>query len=79
MAQVGQPISIIPLTGIPEIKPNDDIVKITLEAVSDSGLSIDMGDVLVFAQKIISKAENRIVDLNKVSPSQSLPLCAYFI
>ena len=69
MPKSGQPISIIPLTGIPEIKPNDDIVKITLEAAIDSGLSIDMGDVLVFAQKIISKAENRIVDLNRVSPS----------
>ncbi len=62
-------ISIIPVTNIPEIKPDDDLVKIVLEAASDSGLSIEGGDVLVFAQKIISKAENRIVDLNNVSPS----------
>ncbi len=62
-------ISIIPVPNIPEIKPDDDLVKIVLEAASASGLSIEDGDVLVFAQKIISKAENRIVDLNNVSPS----------
>lgn len=69
MPESRRSISIIPVTNIPEIKPDDDLVKIVLEAASDSGLSIEGGDVLVFAQKIISKAENRIVDLNNVSPS----------
>jgi len=69
MPKSGQPISIIPINGIPEIKPKDDLVTIVLESVSDSELSIDSGDVLVFAQKVISKAENRIVDLNNVSPA----------
>lgn len=69
MPQSRQSISIIPVTGIPEIKPNDDLVEIVLDAAIDSGLSIEGGDILVFAQKIVSKAENRIVDLNNVTPS----------
>ena len=69
MTMSRQAISIIPVTAVPEIEPNDDLATIVLKAVSDTGLSIDEGDVLVFAQKIISKAENRIVDLNDVSPS----------
>jgi len=69
MPQSRQSISIIPVTGIQEIKPNDDLVEIVLDAAIDSGLSIEGGDILVFAQKIVSKAENRIVDLNNVTPS----------
>lgn len=62
-------ISIIPVTGIPEIKPGDDLVGIVSRALSEQGLSLLDGDILVFAQKIISKAEGRIVDLGSVEPS----------
>jgi len=69
MTKPTQTISIIPINGIPEIKPNDDLVVIIHKAITDSGLTIEQGDILIFAQKIISKAENRIVDLNNVNPS----------
>jgi len=62
-------ISIIPLRGIPEIKPGDDLVSIVSRSASDQGLSFLDGDIVVFAQKIISKAEGRIVELGKVKPS----------
>ncbi|MFI5323041.1 MAG: coenzyme F420-0:L-glutamate ligase [Thermodesulfobacteriota bacterium] len=62
-------ISIIPVRGIPEINPGDDLVKLVAQAVKEQGLSIRDGDILVFAQKIISKAEGRIVRLSDVEPS----------
>lgn len=69
MAESPESISIIPVRGIPEIRPGDDLVKIVCLAVKERGLSILDGDIVVFAQKIISKAENRIVKLNEVEPS----------
>lgn len=62
-------ISIIPVRGLPEIKPGDDLVSIVSRSVSVQGLSFLEGDVVVFAQKIISKAEGRIVKLGEVKPS----------
>jgi len=69
MADTPDTISIIPVRGIPEIMPGDDLVKVVSRAVKDRGLSILDGDIVVFAQKIISKAENRIVRLSEVEPS----------
>lgn len=62
-------ITLIPVAGIPEIQVGDDLVKIVSDAVSAGGLRIENEDVLVFAQKIVSKSEGRIVDLNDVEPS----------
>ena len=69
MTKSTQSISLIPVCGIPEIKPNDDLAEIIYNAATDSGLILEQGDILVVAQKIISKTENRIVDLDKVEPS----------
>lgn len=69
MANPENSISIIPVRGIPEIKPHDDLVQIVSRAVSEQGLSILEGDIIVIAQKIVSKTEDRIVDLNEVEPS----------
>ena len=69
MAKVSGEISIIPVRGIPEIVPGDDLVEIVLGALKNKGTALDDGDVMVFAQKIISKAEGRIVRLNDVEPS----------
>jgi len=62
-------ITLIPIAGIPEIGVDDDLAKIVSDAATVGGLTIENGDVLVFAQKIVSKSENRIVDLNDVEPS----------
>jgi len=64
-----KPLSIIPVPGIPEINPGDDLVQILYSAAQEAGISIEEGDVIVFAQKVVSKAEGRIVDLNDVEPS----------
>lgn len=69
MTNSAESVSIIPVKGIPEIKPGDDLVKIISRSVSEGGLSLEDGDIVVIAQKIVSKAENRIVNLNDVEPS----------
>ncbi len=61
-------IQILPLTGIPLIQPGDDLAQILGEAIQRAG-GLQERDVLVVAQKIVSKAENRYVDLATVTPS----------
>ena len=60
-------IHIIPVKIKEDIQPSDDIVALIL---SSSKTSIDDGDVIVISQKIISKKEGRVVNLNSVIPSE---------
>jgi coenzyme F420-0:L-glutamate ligase / coenzyme F420-1:gamma-L-glutamate ligase len=62
------PIEILPLTGLPLIQPGDDLAQLLGEAIARSGGLHDR-DVLVLAQKIVSKAEGRYVDLDRITPS----------
>jgi coenzyme F420-0:L-glutamate ligase/coenzyme F420-1:gamma-L-glutamate ligase len=62
-------IEIHPLPAIPEVRPGDDLSAILGEALAQAGLAArDETDVLVVTQKIVSKAEDRFVDLNGVTP-----------
>ena len=54
---------------IPLIAPGDDLAAIIIDALDSSTLEISDGDILVIAQKIVSKSENRYVDLATVTPS----------
>jgi coenzyme F420-0:L-glutamate ligase/coenzyme F420-1:gamma-L-glutamate ligase len=62
-------IEIIPLIGIPLIQPGDDLAHLIGEAIEHQAAPLQANDVLVIAQKIISKAEDRYVDLDRVTPS----------
>lgn len=62
-------LSISALQGIPLIKPGDDLAGIIFHALTQNHLTLNDGDIIVIAQKIISKAENRLVNLLQVSPS----------
>ena len=62
-------LSLTPLPGIPLIKPGDDLVGILLNALDKAGLELIDGDVLVLAQKIVSKSEGRFVNLADIQPS----------
>jgi len=62
-------ITIIPIYEIPEIKPGDNLVKIISNTLFRQNFSVNNGDIIVFAQKIISKAENRLVNINQTSPT----------
>jgi len=59
-----------PIRGIPIIGPGDVLGEILSTRAADSGWSFDDGDILVLAQKIVSKAEGRLVNLCDVVPSQ---------
>jgi coenzyme F420-0:L-glutamate ligase/coenzyme F420-1:gamma-L-glutamate ligase len=52
-------ISILPLTGIPEVAPGDDLARLLGDAIERAG-GLEEGDVLVVAHKVVSKAEGRI-------------------
>jgi coenzyme F420-0:L-glutamate ligase/coenzyme F420-1:gamma-L-glutamate ligase len=62
-------LRLIALPGIPLVKPGDDLVALILDGLAAAGESLRTGDVLVIAQKIVSKAEDRYVDLREVVPS----------
>ena len=62
-------LSLTPLTDVPLIKAGDDLAEITLSRLQSLGMELLDGDVLVFAQKVVSKAENRWVNLSNVIPS----------
>jgi coenzyme F420-0:L-glutamate ligase/coenzyme F420-1:gamma-L-glutamate ligase len=57
------------LHGIPVVKAGDDLAALILSALRASRLRLVAGDILVMAQKIVSKAEGRMVDLRTVTPS----------
>jgi len=65
------PLSLTPIPGIPFIRPGDSLADILLHTLKESGQELQNGDILVLAQKIVSKSENRLVNLSKVSPSQT--------
>lgn len=65
----GESLLLRPLLGVPRVVAGDDPAAIALAAIETMNESLRDGDVLVFAQKIISKAEGRSVDLNNVTPS----------
>ena len=64
-----QPIEITPLRDIPLIVPGDDLAQIIGDAITYLDQPARSGNVIVIAQKIVSKAENRYVDLVQVIPS----------
>ena len=51
-----------PLRGIPAVKAGDDLAAVILAALRASERNLVAGDILVIAQKIVSKAEGRLVD-----------------
>ena len=58
-----------PLPGIPLIQEGDDLAKIVLQSLGNVQLELQEGDIIVFTQKIVSKAEGRRVNLTEVTPS----------
>ena len=61
-------VKLAALAGIKLVEPGDDLGAITVAAFATNGLAPEDGDVLVVAQKIVSKAEGRYVDLAAVRP-----------
>jgi coenzyme F420-0:L-glutamate ligase/coenzyme F420-1:gamma-L-glutamate ligase len=63
-------LSIWPLKGLPRVKPGDDLGGLLIAGLERTGAAPVAGDILVVAQKIVSKAEGRIFDLARIAPSE---------
>ena len=63
-------IEIIAIHGLPEVHPADDLTGLLLTGLRGSGETLSSGDVVVVAQKVVSKAEGRIVALSDVAPGE---------
>jgi len=62
-------IELIAVPEMPAIKPGDDLAGLTVANLARAGVSLGDGDIVVLAQKVVSKAEDRFVDLKHVTAS----------
>jgi coenzyme F420-0:L-glutamate ligase/coenzyme F420-1:gamma-L-glutamate ligase len=60
---------VIGVEGIGEVRPGDDVARLLVEAAARQATPVAAGDLLVIGQKIVSKAEGRLVRLADVQPS----------
>ncbi len=62
-------LRIVPVAGIGEVQAGDTVALLLLTALDRQGLHLETGDIVVVTQKIVSKAEGRLVNLADVEPS----------
>ncbi len=62
-------MTLFPIQDIPLIHPGDDLAALIVECLEAQGERLQPGDILVVAQKVVSKAEGRLVKLSEVTPS----------
>jgi coenzyme F420-0:L-glutamate ligase/coenzyme F420-1:gamma-L-glutamate ligase len=66
---VSSTLNLFVIPGLPEVRKRDNVAKLIVEASRFAGIAFESGDVIVIAQKIVSKAEGRTVQLPTVKPS----------
>jgi coenzyme F420-0:L-glutamate ligase/coenzyme F420-1:gamma-L-glutamate ligase len=64
------PLTLTPLQNIPLIRRDDNLADIVVNVLQENTISLQDGDIFVFAQKIVSKAEGRAINLATITPSQ---------
>ena len=62
-------LNVIGIEGMPEARPGDDLAGQILDAAQGQGTPIAAGDILVVTQKIVSKAEGRVISIEGIEPS----------
>ncbi len=75
-ARMPAPVQILPLSGLPLIKPGDDLPRLIVDSARKVGWGIREKDLLVVGQKAVSKAEGRLVNLGSVHPSKKASVLA---
>ena len=63
-------LTLTPLKNIPLIRQDDNLADIVVKSLQETNIELQHNDIFVFAQKVISKAEGRTMDLATVTPSQ---------
>lgn len=66
---MGGPLTFHPVPGVPLVRAGDDLPGLVIGALKGAGLAPGRGDVVAVAQKIVSKAEGRLVELGGIEPS----------
>jgi len=61
-------LSLHAIAGVPMVQPGDDLTTVVLTALANEGVALTDGDILVLAQKIVSKAEHRQFKLIDITP-----------
>jgi coenzyme F420-0:L-glutamate ligase/coenzyme F420-1:gamma-L-glutamate ligase len=61
---------VFPIKGLPLVKKEDDLAKLSIMALNQEGLSLQNDDVIVYSAKVVSKAEGRIADIRQITPSK---------
>jgi len=72
MATAPEHIALLPVLNMPMIKAGDDLAHLMVDCLQVAGERFQTDDVLVVAQKIVSKSEGRLVEVGSVSPSQKV-------
>ena len=62
-------LEIFSIAGLPEISPGAPLAELLWQSLQENTLGLQDGDILVVAQKVVSKAEGRLVELSRVEPS----------
>ena len=65
------PLVFTSLPGVPIIHPGDSLVSIILASLDQAGMNLEDGDILILAQKIVSKAEGRLFNLAEITPTDA--------
>ena len=63
-------IRLIGLPGLPEVQPGDSLGELIAKAVTEAAVGVVGRDIFVVAQKVVSKAEGRVVNLKNIEPSE---------
>jgi coenzyme F420-0:L-glutamate ligase/coenzyme F420-1:gamma-L-glutamate ligase len=63
------PIELISIAGLPEIREGNDLARLIVGAARNARIVFHNGDIVVVAQKVVSKAEGRLVRLSRIEPS----------
>jgi coenzyme F420-0:L-glutamate ligase/coenzyme F420-1:gamma-L-glutamate ligase len=58
-------VEILPILGVPEIRPGDDLCELLVESIRSTGIVLEDGDVVAVTQKVVSKAEGRVVPVGE--------------
>jgi len=72
---MNEEVTLFAVPGMPLVQPGDDLAQLIVAAITRAGQTLQTGDILVIAQKVVSKAEGRLVRLAGVTPgAQALEL-----
>ena len=63
-------ITLCAIEGIPPVNKGDDLARLIVGGIEKTGLQLRAGDIVVVCQKVVSKAEGRVVDLKTIVPSE---------